>query len=75
MSTYKNKRSEVASAIGRAKNERTEPTAENRRQPWDASDDAFVLGTLELPVLEVAAALGRTYYAIIQRRHTLSLTQ
>lgn len=41
------------------------------KQPWTVDEDQFIIDTITEPLLDVADALGRTYYATAQRRMTL----
>lgn len=55
----------------RRRQDRTIPTAVSDHRPWTSGDDDYVRGTLDLPVVQVARALGRTANSVIQRRARL----
>lgn len=46
--------------------------AEKHRQLWTQEEDDFILSSLSDPRIEVAYALGRTVYAVAQRRRILT---
>lgn len=50
--------------------EHTLPTAVARHSRWTDDEIAFIEGTMDEPLTEVALALGRTYYATARRRST-----
>jgi hypothetical protein len=47
------------------------PLAESKGKAWTSAELAFIEGTQEEPLAEVARALGRTYYATSQARSLL----
>jgi hypothetical protein len=44
------------------------PMAEKRRARWTAAEIAFIEGTHDEPLADVADALGRTYYGTSKAR-------
>jgi hypothetical protein len=44
------------------------PTAEAKNTRWSSAELAFIEGTQEEPLAEVARALGRTYYGTSKAR-------
>ena len=51
--------------------EQTLPTAKARGRLWTSAELAFIEGTQEEPLSEVARALDRTYYAVSKARSLL----
>ena len=74
MSFYKSPGVERTALRNKRVNDATAVKATLHLQQWDPVDDDFVLQTLEIPAHEVGEALGRTMYAVIQRRVHLRKT-
>lgn len=71
MSTYKNPAVAHTAQRNKRVNEATAAKATQRNQHWQPVDDCWITETLDIPVHEVALALGRTMYAVAKRRSVL----
>lgn len=54
-----------------ARNAESRDHAEQNNQPWTTTEHEFVAETLDEPVADVAACLGRTIFAVQARRHLI----
>ena len=55
-------------------NDTTQAYAEQKQRRWEPDEDSLVLAK-EIPDLDLSLILGRTYYAVQQRRRVLKKTE